>query len=54
MVLLTVAAFIFAPQLLILGLALSGAATTLIRPLLTRMMLSAHDINKDDPSDKDE
>ena len=54
MVVLAVAALIFAPQFLILGLALSGAATTLLRPLLTRMMLSAHDINKDDPSDKDE
>lgn len=54
MIVLAVAALIFAPQFLILGLALSGAATTLLRPLLTRMMLSAHNINKDDPSDKDE
>lgn len=54
MIILIVATFLFATQFLILGLALSGAATTLLRPLLTRMMLSAHRQNKDDPSDKDE
>ena len=54
MIILIVATLLFATQFLILGLALSGAATTLLRPLLTRMMLKAHHQSKDDPSDKDE
>jgi hypothetical protein len=54
MLLLVVAALLFAPAFLILGLALSGAMTTLLRPLFTRMMLMSHMQDKNDPSDKDE
>lgn len=54
MILLIIAALIFAPQFLIFGIALSGATTTLLRPLITRMMLSGYHQGKDDPSDKDE
>ena len=48
LIVLCVAALIFAPHFLVLGLALSGAATTLLRPLITRLMLSAHHQNKDE------
>ena len=54
MLLLVVAALLFAPAFLILGLALSGAMTTLLRPLFTRMMLMSHMQDKNDPSNKDE
>lgn len=54
MLLLMLAALLFAPAFLIFGLALSGAMTTLLRPLFTRMMLMSHMQDKNDPSDKDE
>ena len=54
MLLLVAASLLFAPAFLIFGLALSGAMTTLLRPLFTRMMLLSHMQDKNDPSDKDE
>lgn len=54
MLLLAIAALLFAPIFLILGLAMSGATTTLLRPIFTRMMLISHMQDKDDPSDKND
>lgn len=58
-VILMVAAVLFAPSLLLFGIAVSGAVTTLIRPLVTKMVLEKareqlHDRHNDDSQDGDD
>lgn len=51
---LCIAAALFAPLFLLFGLAISGALTTLLRPLITRMVLSgAMQANGKNKSDRD-
>ena len=53
-IILIVAATLFAPALLIFGVAVSGAVTTLIRPLITRFVLEkAHEHTPPHDSDDD-
>ena len=52
---LCIAAALFAPLFLLVGLAVSGALTTLIRPLITRMVLSgAMSSNDKDKNNRDD
>jgi hypothetical protein len=50
---LIIAAVLFAPRLLFFGVAVSGAVTTLIRPLITRLVLEHAREHKGDGSDND-
>ena len=50
---LIIAAVLFAPKLLLFGVAVSGAVTTLIRPLITRLVLEHAREHKGDGSDND-